>query len=334
MTQKKVFIATGLYPPQSGGPATYSKFLEERLPALGFAVSVLPYRRVRRVPKILRHAAYFFMSIGYAADADIVYALDTVSVGFPAVLAAMVTGKPFVVRVPGDYAWEQGRQRFGVTEELDEFQTKKYGWKLELLRRAQRFVVNRARVVVVPSEYMKQLVSAWTNPAKVHRIYTSIALPPAYELPQDRPQGFLVVSFGRKVPWKGFEALERVVSQEPRWKLKIFSELPHAQAMGWLKTADVYVNNSTYEGLSHQLVEALSLGTPIIATDVGGNPEVVKDAGLLVPAQDDEALYQAIRNVEADRVAASERAVRGLVRAKEFNIDSALTRLSTLLNTL
>src|ERR1043166_7222379 len=219
----KILVATGLYPPESGGPATYSKLLEEKLPASGFAVEVLPFSRVRHLPKVARHAAYFFACASLARKADLVYALDTVSVGVPAALAALLARKKFMVRVPGDYAWEQARQRFGVEDELEEFQHKSYGLRVALLRLAQRFVVRRARAVVVPSEYMKKIVSGWlvpsaregTNPAKVHRIYTSIAVPPPYELPADRPQGFLILSFGRNVPWKGFEALARVAARAP-----------------------------------------------------------------------------------------------------------------------
>jgi glycosyltransferase involved in cell wall biosynthesis len=328
---KKILIATGVYPPESGGPATYTKLLEECLPALGFSVQVLPFRAVRHLPKVVRHVAYFFKLLGLSRKADIVYALDTVSVGLPAALTAMLRGKKFFVRVPGDYAWEQAQQRFGVSDELDTFQHKSYGVRVWVLRAAQRFVVNHARAVVVPSEYMKKIVSMWTNGSKVHRIYTSITLPPPYALPEDRPKGFLIVSFGRRVPWKGFEALERVVAREPQWKLKIFSELPHVQAMGWLKAADVYVNNSTYEGLSHQLVEALSLGTPIVATDAGGNREVVGACGLVVPTKDDEALYKALKEIEMDKVGVAARATQGLVQAKHFNIDTTITQLVELL---
>lgn len=334
----RVLIATGVYPPEAGGPATYTKLLEERLPAQGdFEVRVLPYRAVRHLPKVLRHLAYFFKCLALSRSTggvDVVYALDTLSVGLPAALAAWVARKKFVVRVPGDYAWEQGRRRFGVHDELDTFQHKRYGSRVELMRRLQKFVVRRARAVVVPSEYMKVIVSGWTNPAKVHRIYTSVAVPPHFELPHERPDGFLIVSFGRDVPWKGFEALRRVAARERSWKLTIFNELPHAQAMGWLKSADVYVNNSTYEGLSHQLVEAMALGTPIVATSAGGNPEVVGECGLVVPPKDDEALYAAIKNIAQDRVAASARAAQGLVRAKNFNIDTTLGQLVELFHTL
>src|SRR3989344_4523049 len=240
----KLFVATGVYPPESGGPATYTSLLEERLPALGFEVSVLPFRTVRHLPKGIRHVVYFFMCVGYAMLADVVYAQDTLSVGLPAALAAKVGGKPFLVRVPGDYAWEQGRQRFGVTDELDAFQTKKYSGRVERMRRIQRFVVRRAVAVIVPSEYMKKIVSPWLAPSKVEGgvkpvlIYNGIDLPVSFELPTQRPQGFLIVSFGRDVPWKGFDSLRRVAKREAGWTVQIFSELPRAQAMGGLKSVE------------------------------------------------------------------------------------------------
>jgi glycosyltransferase involved in cell wall biosynthesis len=351
-TKKSIFVATGIYPPESGGPATYAKFLEDKLPARGYSVYVLPFRSVRFLPKVLRHAAYFFLCLVHALRADVVYALDTLSVGLPASLAAMLMRRPFMVRVPGDYAWEQARQRFGVEDELDQFQTKKYTRQVERMRSLQQFVVRRAKAVVVPSEYMKRIVSGWlvpssplgtgsngdegTDGSKVHRIYSSIQLPPEYELPADKPAGFLVLTIARMVPWKGIDALREVVAREPRWVFKHIDNMPHAQAMGWLKTADVFVLNSTYEGLSHLLVEAMALGTPVVATDVGGNPEIVENevSGLLVPAKDDEALHAAIKRVEQDRVGAAARAAQALARTKQFSIDNALNQLTQLFEQL
>lgn len=337
----RVFIATGVYPPESGGPATYAKLVEERLPALGFVVTVLPFRTVRHLPKFLRHIAYFFKCWRLARKADIVYALDTVSVGLPAALAAKVLGKKFVVRVPGDYAWEQARQRFGVSDELDVFQKKSYGLRVWFLRAIQRFVVRRACVVVVPSKYMQTIVTGW-GVKNSSVIYSSIDLAAAYELPFDyaqgkpRPEGFLVVSSGRRVPWKNFDGIERAVAGEKGWHFFLAENLPRAQALGWVKAADVFVLNSTYEGLSHALVEAMALGTPIVATAVGGNPELIEDRvdGLLVPTGDDEALYAAIKKVEADKESALARAQSARAKTKEFSIDTAVAKLAALFKTL
>ncbi|MFQ5540964.1 MAG: hypothetical protein ACE5F4_01825, partial [Candidatus Paceibacteria bacterium] len=56
----RVLIATGVFPPESGGPATYSKTLLDELPAHGFEVDVLPFRDVRKWPTGIRHIVYFF----------------------------------------------------------------------------------------------------------------------------------------------------------------------------------------------------------------------------------------------------------------------------------
>jgi len=328
-----ILIATGLFPPESGGPATYSKLLMDKLPGLGIEARVLPFSTVRHLPKVVRHAAYFFKCLRRARGVDVIYAQDPVSVGFPAYLTALLLNKKFMVRLGGDYAWEQARQRHGVVDELDEFQTKKYGMRTEALRSLQRFVVRRARAVVVPSEYMKRIVSMWTNPTKVHRIYSSITLPPPTELPADRPDGFLVLSIARPVPWKGLDGLARAVARDTLWTLKIVNDLPYPQAMGWVKAADVFVINSTYEGLSHLLVEAMSLGTPVIATRVGGNPELITDGetGLLIEAKDDDALYAAIKNVHDNKEAAQARAARALEKVKEFSMDKAIHSIADLL---
>jgi hypothetical protein len=54
----KLLIATGLYAPEIGGPATYTAFLEKHLSRQGVAYEVLPYSVVRGYPKIIRHGAY------------------------------------------------------------------------------------------------------------------------------------------------------------------------------------------------------------------------------------------------------------------------------------
>ncbi len=78
-----------------------------------------------------------------------------------------------------------------------------------------------------------------------------------------------------------------------------------------MKAADYVALYSGYEGLSHTLLESLRAGTPVIASDKGGNPEVVQHGinGLLVAyanaAISAEALADAIREALRPGVRAS-----------------------------
>lgn len=63
-----------------------------------------------------------------------------------------------------------------------------------------------------------------------------------------------------------------------------------------LGCADIFVLSSLTEGISLALLEAMSAGLPVVATDVGGNPEVVAngDSGFLVPARNPEMMAEKI----------------------------------------
>ncbi|HYG78467.1 MAG TPA: glycosyltransferase family 4 protein [Planctomycetota bacterium] len=69
-----------------------------------------------------------------------------------------------------------------------------------------------------------------------------------------------------------------------------------------LKCVDLYVNSSWTEGISVSILEAMSAGLPIVATAVGGTPQIVKpfQNGILVLPRDPDALAQAILKLSLD----------------------------------
>jgi glycosyltransferase involved in cell wall biosynthesis len=312
----KILIATGIYPPSVGGPATYSKLLNDELPKLGFGVEVLSFDEVRYLPKIIRHLVYFFKCLSRGFGVDIIFAQDPVSVGFPALFASRILGKRFILKVVGDYAWEQFQnesvkiknQKFVTPEE---FQTQKFGLITEFRRKIERFVAKSADKIIVPSEYLKKIVMMWgVKEEKIKVIYNSFD---GVDIPGSKEEirkelglnGKIILSAGRLVPWKGFDTLIKlmpeVISKFSDARLLIagsgldekslksltrelgldsevlfLGALSRANLLKHIKASDVFVLNTGYEGFSHLLLEVASAGIPIISTDVGGNVEIIE----------------------------------------------------------
>ena len=334
----KLLIITGIYPPTPGGPATYTKLLEDELPKKGFDISVVTFDSVRHLPKGIRHIVFIFKILQAGKHVDVLYAQDPVSVGFPTYIASKIIKKKYVLKVVGDYAWEQGRQRFGVVDLLDEFihPENVYHKKVMALKKVQTTVAKGAEKIIVPSTYLQGIVAAWGIDAeKIHVVYNAfngafvkaskMSLRDTHNISQEDE---IIVTVARLVPWKGIdtlitllpdlqketkkthlfvigsgpeqEKLEAIIAEKNLHEyVTLTGPLDSDVVYEYISLADVFVLNTAYEGLSHVLLESLALGTPVVTTDVGGNPELVRheENGILVPYNDVPSLQTAIRFV-------------------------------------
>lgn len=365
---KIICIATPLYAPDIGGPATHVALLEQGL-SEEFSLKIVKFSDVRYLPKVLRHIAYFFAVLREGKACDVIYALDPVSAGLPVMLAARFLKKPLVLRVGGDYAWEQGTQRFGVMETLDEFvRHRQTSPRVRALQRVQRRVARRARIVIAPSEYLASIVQTWgIDRSRIRVVYSQ---PEVTRSPLSRSDARkrlklhedeeIILSAGRLVPWKGYEGLVDAVGQVRRErpaKLYIAGDGPHQQKLEehiaqnaaesfttmlgrvpqnelavWIAAADIFALNTKYEGLSHAVLEAFAAGTPVITTPVGGNRELIEDGatGLLVAPDDAPMLAAAIVRLLKNRELAMSLADNARASLARFNKEKAIEQLSAL----
>ena len=93
-----------------------------------------------------------------------------------------------------------------------------------------------------------------------------------------------------------------------------------------LKSADVVVMSSHWEGLSLSNIEGMSAGKPFIASDVNGLREVTEGYGILFPHEDAEALAAVIRRLHDDREYYDQVALRCYERARQYDIGTMVTQ--------
>ncbi len=84
-------------------------------------------------------------------------------------------------------------------------------------------------------------------------------------------------------------------------RARLAGPVPHAQLAAYYGAADASVLASSREGWANVLLESMACGTPVVASDIPGNPEVVqsRDAGLIVRTNTAAGIAEAVRTLFA-----------------------------------
>jgi glycogen(starch) synthase len=120
------------------------------------------------------------------------------------------------------------------------------------------------------------------------------------------------------------EAVERLAARlGVADRVRVTGFVPHERVPAVLASADLLVLPSVYEELGTVLAEALHAGLPVVATRVGGIPEIVADGvtGLLVEPGDPDGLAAAIDAVLADRALAARLSANAGERAGAYDLE-------------
>lgn len=110
--------------------------------------------------------------------------------------------------------------------------------------------------------------------------------------------------------------------------VQFVSGISNEEMVNYYASASVVVCPSLYEGFGLPAGEAMACGVPVISSDGGALPEVVGDAGMVVPAGDSEALEKALEQLLADDALRAELGQRGRARIEQqFSWKLAAERL-------
>lgn len=242
--------------------------------------------------------------------------------------------------------------------------------RVRLYEKLDRLFLRLAdRVVAVSDGQRRKILNAGVTPAKVQVIHNAIALGdvpgPDASLPGRASLGIprealLVGTAGRLSPEKNHLGFVRAAA-------KVRESLPEAHFVVWGEGAlraeleseaarlglsgrfhmpgfsrdvrrlfhelDIFVLPSHTEGLSNVILEAFACSRPVVATAVGGNPEVVEDgvSGILTPAGDDAALARAVLTLAASPELRRAMGAAGFERvAGQFGFEAQTARYAAL----
>lgn len=231
----KLLLATGIYPPDIGGPASFTREFAKELKELGHEPTVLCYgeqqlssddvwnveRVSRKASMFKRYVSYFWRTFKLLPQAEHVFFQGPISEGFPGSLACLLRRKSYVLKIVGDVAWEQYSQDANQKPELlDEFILHRHTGKYRLMEWMERWTARHAKHIFVPSQYLKSIVQKWGIDASHITVILNTVTP--FEISSTREQlreklgltqETVIFSPGRMVPWKHFDF---IIQQLPK----------------------------------------------------------------------------------------------------------------------
>lgn len=314
-------------------------------------------RLARPVTRFVRWARTIraVLEQGRGADVLLVYGLALESV-----VANALLGRPMVMKVVGDLAWERSVLLGRVHDTFEAFQHRKYGMRVESLRRLRGWWVRKADRVIVHSRWMAGWVERWgVQPSRLAVIPNGVE-PPEALVPATIPLSTPVklVTAARLTAWKGIDQLIAAVAGQHALGLVVVGDGPDRdrleqvametgasdrvffagrrsrdETLGIMASCDIFVLNSTWEGLPHAVLDAMVLGMPLIATAVGGVPEAVTDgrSGLLIPPSDSDALRGALGRLASSKDERARLAAGARRAAEDFTISRVADATEALL---
>lgn len=282
----KILIATGIYPPDIGGPSYYAKSLAEALTETGHTVKVLPYRLEKRLPTGIRHLWYFLRGLVAFWGSDAVIALDTFSVGLPAVLLAKLYRKKLVVRIGGDFLWEAYVDRTRKKVLLSEFYKAKrsFSQKEKFIFKATQFLLKHATAVVFSTEWQRDIFLDGYALDKSKTFIVENFYPKKRDGSVAEKMNFLWA--GRDIFLKNVPLLQeafrsaQTVNQDIT--LDIVTGVNREELLNRIQHCYAVVLPSLSEVSPNFILEAMMFNKPFIVTKGTGFYSILKDVGVFV----------------------------------------------------
>ena len=172
----KILIATGIYIPEIGGPATYIPNLVKEFTKLGHEVKIVTYSdiskfkgdnnivRVKRGNKLLNYFNYYKVLKKEVKGYDLIYSFDHFSAGIPSTIISNKYNIPLYIRVGGDFIWERYLDGTKDLITLKDFYNKGIYKKEEKLRfKIIKWVFKNTKGIIFTTKFQQDIFKQYYN---------------------------------------------------------------------------------------------------------------------------------------------------------------------------
>ncbi len=299
----RILIATGIYPPDIGGPAKYAKNLKDVWEASGHKVTVKIFGKFQKIPWGFRHIIYFFYIIPSIYKADCIFTLDAFNSGVFLIVAKLFS-KKVIFRTGGDAIWELYVERTGDKVLLREFyktNLTKLNFKEKIMFYLMRWTLQNLSAIIWSTDWQKNIfMEPYKLQRQKHFTVENYYGPKEGDAPSDLRSHTFVAS-ARDLKWKNVATLKHVFNKKETKIPKDVDLLTTAIEPGafadTIKNCYAVILVSLGDISPNTIMDAIRYNRPFICTKEVGIYERIKDLGIFVDPLNEEEIEKAVLNL-------------------------------------
>ncbi len=318
-----ILITVGIFPPDIGGPASFVPKISKYLINKGHNVKIIclsdkenlyhkdelsVIRINRNLPIIFRWLKTIVKIYNVSKKSDLIFVNG---LGTETTIANILLRKTVIRKIVGDPVWERIYNKKLINESFDDFQENKHGLFISLQKIIRNWSINKSNLIITPSEHLKAFINKIGVDNKIFVINNSVTIEETNkEVFQNSIIQLLVIS--RLVSHKNIDSIIKAIKvlrnegillnivgdgseinnlknlvekYELEEKVNFIGKIENRKLNEYLRSTDIFIQASNYEGLPHSILEAMNFEIPILSTDVGGCSVLLNkgERGFIIP---------------------------------------------------
>ena len=317
-----ILITVGIFPPDIGGPASFVPKIANHLINMDNEVKIicladeenllledeLDVLRIRRSTYLhIRWFKTISLIIKHGRKSDILFVNG---LGVEAAIANLYLRKKIIRKIVGDPVWERFYNKKRTSETFDDFQNLKHNLNVRIQKLIRNWSISSSEVVITPSDHLKEFINRINPKTEVLKINNGIEIT-EFKRNKTPPHEFNILINSRLVVQKNihlvieamgsvknldinlkiigeggeFARLEDLITNlKIQNRVKMIGKVENNLISEYLKTSNLFIQASDYEGLPHSILEAINYEVPILSTEVGGCKDLLDngDRGFII----------------------------------------------------